>query len=108
VELGLELLAGLLGLLDGQIRRRRRALLNRRIAISAARMASRNRNAVTIAKPTQTLSSWLSRSSRNHARPWKNVVIPKTRNTPAAAPIPAPRASFEALAVISALASSIS
>src|SRR5262245_33086756 len=34
--------------------------LNRRIAISAAMMASRKSSAVTSAKPTQTLSSWLS------------------------------------------------
>ncbi len=44
----------------------------------------------------------------NQARKWKNIVTPKTRNTPAATATAAPVASFEILPVTSALASSIS
>ena len=52
--------------------------------------------------------SQLKTSLRKKARPWKNIVMPKTRNTPAAAPTAAPRVSFETLSVTSAFASSIS
>jgi hypothetical protein len=54
------------------------------------------------------LSSQLKTSLRNQASPWKNIVMPKTRNTPAATPTAAPLVSFETLSLTSALASSIS
>src|SRR6185436_10042019 len=82
--------------------------LNSRYASRPARIANRNSTAVTTAKPAQTLSSQLKTSSRNHAIPWKNMVMPKTRNTPAAAATPAPRVIFDTLSVTSAFASSIS
>src|SRR5215217_8144595 len=82
--------------------------LNSRSASSPATTASMNRRAVTTAKPAQLLSSQLKMSSRNQARPWKKVVTPKIRKTPAAPATATPFVSFESLSVTSAFASSIS
>ncbi len=62
---------------------------------------------MTARKPGHTLFQ-SKRSTRNQARVWKSIVIPKIANTPAAAPTTAPLVSFVILPVISVLASSIS